>query len=249
MKEVQNNNLRIALSLWGRLILAGVMCCILFMSLSMLGNALLGENVGYQIVEVTSSGEDAGTKVVKEYRYAEGEKPITAEDLTLEENQNFISIREISTGKSRGLDIVSQLFMLVLHVIFPYGLLWDLGAKDENRVRYQNQKEDMMRGLKIGLLASVPAMLVYVLLVLSRLSVLPAGISAAYRLLNISFIPFINWLFPVGMAFMELPIWRVLLVGVTLIPVLFVSWGAYYLGYKQFSIQEHLTYKHLKKDE
>ncbi len=249
MKDTQQNNLLLAFKLWGRLLLAGVLCCITFMSASMLGNALLGKTVGYQIVEVAASGEDTGTKVVEEYRYAEDEEPITADDLALEENQNFISVREMSPGKTRGLNIVLQLIMLLLHCALPYAFLWDLGAKDDNRVRYQNMREDALRGLKLSLMASAPGILLYVLLVLSRLSPLPQGIASAYRLLNVPYVPFINWLFPIGTAFVDIPVWRVLLVGVTLIPVVFVGWGAYRLGYRQFSIQEHLTYKHTNSDE
>jgi len=247
MKKRTTNIFKTALKVWGRLILAGVMCAVLFISMSVLGSGLLANEVGYQIVEITGTEEAPQTKLIKEHYYAVGEEPV--KDLELPENQQILKIREMTPAVRNTLDVITLLFMLFLLCVFPYNLLWELGCKDDNRVRYRNMQPDLLRGLKVGLLAVIPSALLYVGLILSKLSVLPEVYVALYRVLNIPFLPLINWLLPTTVKIADAAFWRVLVVGVTLLLVPVVCWGAYRLGYAQFSVREHMTYKLPKKEK
>lgn len=239
----------VALKLWLRLLLAGVMCFIVYVSMIMLGNAFFSTEVGYQIVEVTGTGEKAETTVIGEYRYKENELPSDHKKPELAENQRILTLREMTPQGTTVLHVITQIGLLFLVGTFAYGALWELGDKDDNRVRYNGITYDKWRGLKVGLLTTVPAAVVYAVLLLCRFSILPESIAAFYRFLNTPYLPYINWLFPATQELSEIPVKNILLISLTLLPIPLVSCGAYLLGYNHFSAAEHITYKSAKKQQ
>ncbi len=236
----RKSNVRIALTVWGRIVLAMFMCAILFMSLSILANGILSTEIGYYIVTVD---EDGNSTKGEEIYYAPGESPVSEEDLNLTEDQNIQRIKELGEGMQRATDIFSLVLMLSLLAIFPYSMLWDLGNKDENLVQYKHEKEDLWRGLKIGLLATIPSAVLYLGLIIDKFASLPNVYLVIYRVLNIPFIPYINWLLGVDVYSTDMmTIWHFIGVFATLLFIPIVSCIGYRLGYAQFSIKEHMTY-------
>ena len=243
MKEKNQSILSLALRVWGRTIAAGVMCAVVYISMTVLATGLLSHTVGYRLYGVDENQE---TYLIEEYYFQNGE---TLESLgvTAGENQTLQKISELSGGAERGTDIVTQVMMLLLLGIFPYSMLWELGSRDDNRVRFKHQTFDPKRGLKIGLLAAVPSALLYVLLWGAKLADGPAWMLVAYRFLNIPVLPFINWVIGKEVAVpAAIALWKMLLLVLPLLIVPAVSAVAYLLGYRQFSIHERLTYKNTK---
>jgi len=236
----RKSNVRIALNVWGRIVLAMFMCAILFMSLSILANGLLSKEIGYYIVTVD---EDGNSSVGEEVYYAPGDSPVTEEDLDLAEGQSIQRIKEMDDGMQRATDIFSLVLMLSLLAIFPYSILWELGSKDENLVQYKHEKEDLWRGLKIGLLATIPSAVLYLGLIIDKFASFPNVYLVIYRVLNIPFLPYLNWLLGVDVYSTDMmTIWHFAGVFATLLFIPIVSCIGYRLGYAQFSIKEHMTY-------
>ena len=235
-------NGKIALSLWGKLIAATFMAAILFLSLSVLFNALFSHKVGYYILERDESGV---TTTVETHYFAEGEDENT--EVTLKENQSLSAIKELSPGMNVTFNLVSQLLMLLLIGIFPYNTLWPIGCKDDNLVTYGHAPYDLLRGLKVGALATIPAALLYLGLVLSVCGVLPSWYFGVYRILNIQYLPYINAVTGVVADPTQIGALAVIALAATLLFVPAISAGAYWLGYKQISLHERLTYESKKK--
>ncbi len=247
MDNKNNSTVKTALGLWGRLLLGGIMCFIVYASLIMLGNAIFAAEVGYQVIEVTPTEINySESTVISEYRYAPGENPETHVKPSLEENQRILIMREMTPGTSKALLIFTQIILLVLICVFPYGVLWELGDKDNNRVQINETVYDRWRGLKVGLLAVIPTFALYALVVLCRLSVLPVGLANYYRFLSAPYVPFVNWMFPVSEQLMAIPLHRILLLGLTVLPIPLVSCVSYQMGYHRFSIAEHVVFKKKK---
>lgn len=243
MNENTAKTLKMSLSTFGRMLLAMFMCGFLYMSMSVIGVGLFGREVGYRIVE---AGENGEAVLVEEHFYKPGEMP--PEDKELKDNQRMDRITEIPHGTSVGLDVVTQILMVLLLGAFPYSAMWELGDKDNTAVRYRGKKPELLRGLKIGLLATCPLAVVYILLVLAKCGVLPDAILAVYRLTHIPFLPYINLVLGKGvMAAAEISFGQVLALLPTLLVVPVSAWLGYYLGYKQISVKEHLTYAKSKK--
>lgn len=141
--------------------------------------------------------------------------------------------------------------MLLLLAAFPYGILWSQGDRDRNSVQFGHMQADKWRGLKVGLIAAIPSALLYLFLLLSRLGLFWNKFVQLFQILNACFAPTINAIMraqghdilttaDVGWG------WILLLVfTVAVLPL--VSWGSYALGYRQYSISEHLIYKNKKK--
>lgn len=243
MKENTAKTLRMSLSTFGRILLAMLMCGFLYMSMSVIGVGLFGREVGYRIVEATESGQ---AELVEEHFYKPGEMP--PEDKELKDNQRMDKITEIPHGTSVGLDVVTQILMVLLLGVFPYSSMWELGDKDNTAVRYRGKTPEILRGLKIGLLATCPFAVLYVLLVLAKFGVLPDAFLAVYRLSHVPFMPYINLVLGRGaMAAVEISFGQLIALLPTLLVVPVSAWLGYFLGYKQISVKEHLTYAKTKK--
>ena len=106
---------------------------------------------------------------------------------------------------------------------------------------------DKYRGLRVGLLASIPTGVMLVGLFVSRVTGLFPNFIFWYRLGMLSFAPINN-------AFSGGTTWTCNVSG-WFLPVALLCWASlpliahlgYRLGYNRYSIQEHLIYKNVKK--
>lgn len=247
MKKRTVKNLKTAAGLWLRLLGISVMCLILTMSLSAVTEGMLAREVGYEIQQLTDENE---WEIKEQVYYKDGDPIVDGSQLELKENERFQVLRETSNGLRNAMDIITLLLCLALLGLFPYNQLWQLGNKDENRVRYQHSKADPLRGLKIGLLTMVPAMLLYVGLIVAQFTKYSKVFLVIYRFLNVPFWSYFGWVLGMDITAVE-----ALSVGqhiALFLPVLFVPaicYVAYTLGFKQFSIGERMTYKKQPEEE
>lgn len=125
---------------------------------------------------------------VKTYLYEDKDFP---DELKLEENQTSTDkYSPVPAGVELALDIVTQVCNLIILAAFPYRKLWAQGDHDRNEINFGHLKEDTQRGLKVGLIADIPAILVYLSLWLGKLGVpLFEHTHALYTLFNSSFLP------------------------------------------------------------
>lgn len=239
MKEIMKNGL----SFWGRMVIVTVMCIFLCMSMSVLATAIFTDNIGYEAYGV-KEGQEESVFLYKHFN-ADGEDTKKAEY----EEQGYTvttnSIRsELKGGGNATFLVVTQLFNTLLTVSFIYPNLWQLGAKDSNLVKFKHKNEDKFKGLKIGLVGSVPAVLLWVALFVCKY-VKPDLPTALYRFLNCSNYSFIYAVCK-NATVGELSIVQlmVLLLLIFIFPL--VAYGAYLLGYKDISLGERFIYKKTK---
>lgn len=226
-----------------RSLLSMVMCAFLFLSMSVLTLGVLGQNIGYRITEQNDKGEIV---IVEEHFYELGEAEVKS--LELPEGQQFEQIREVSSGVQVAADVVTQLLMVFIVAAFPYSMMWDAGDKDSTSIRYRGMKYDPLKGLKIGLLSMIPYVLLYILLWLSKFGILSGNYFAIYRLINISFLPYINWIVSPSITVAAgISAGRLLALISTLLVIPVTCCIAYLLGTKQISVHEHVTYTGVNK--
>lgn len=245
MKKRTKKTIQIAAKVFLRLLLATVLCAILYISMNVISTAFFSDVVGYKIF---MQNEDQTVELKTEYRYKDGEAVITAEDLELADNEMFSAIREVSAPTKRVMDTISQILLLIVLGVFPYHILWEFGNRDDTNVRYRGQRPDPLRGLKIGLLSVSPFVALWAVLVISKFVPALNGVLTIYRLVSFPYLPFVNWMIGGVTATAEVALWRLL---VLLVPVILVvpvvSAVAYRLGGHQFSVAEFLTF--VKKKE
>lgn len=156
----------------------------------------------------------------------------------------------LPTGILITANVIAQLLQLGLFMALLYSNMWLLGTKDANAVGYKHRKPDPYRGFKIGLLAAIPSITAFVLLVLDKVFVFWEALVTWYRVANFTFYPFMVWAF--GTEFTGTVLasvsWSSLVIAG--IPVLFlplVTGGFYLLGYHRISLKERLLYGNKKK--
>lgn len=238
-KRTVNVSLKVLL----RVVLASVLCAIVYLSMMTIGIGMdaFSHVVGYQLHE---EKEDGSIVLVEEHTYRDGEKHITKKDI--EDNQVLTETRDFLPNIKPVFQTVSQIMMLIILAIFPYHVLWEFGNRDDTKVRYKGQRPDPWRGLRVGALAMIPFVLMWVLLVVAKCGILPNGYMQVYRLTNFAFMPYVQWVMPAG-TLQNTAIWQLLLLLPTLVYVPVVCGVAYRMGHKQFSIREHLVFAK-KKD-
>lgn len=243
MKKRTKRTLAISGKVLLRLVLASVLCAIIYLSMMTIGIGMnaFSHVVGYQIHEEL---EDGSIVPVEKHTYAEGEKHITKADIA--DNQVLTETRDFLPNVKAIFQGVSQAMMLIVLAIFPYHILWDFGNRDDTKVRYKGQRPDPWRGVRVGSFATIPYAVLWTLLLMTKLGCLPNGYTQVYRLAMFPFMPYITGVMPADLQ--ETEVWRLLLLLPVLLFLPLVCGIAYRMGHNQYSIREHLVFAKKKED-
>ena len=245
MKKRTKKTLSVATKVFTRLLLATVLCAILYISMNVISTAFFSDVVGYQIFE---QDENQEVSMAVEYYYQPGDVIQTADTMDLADNQMFSAIRVVSDTTKRVMDVVSQILMLIVLGVFPYHILWEFGNRDDTNVRYRGQRPDPWRGVKIGLLSMMPFALSWALLMVSKFVSVLSGYLAIFRITAFAYMPYINLILGNADSAVEVDTWRLLLLLPIFLVVPVICAVAYRMGGQQFSLAEFFTFVRKKDD-
>ena len=239
MKEIFKNSI----SLFGRIVTINIMCFFLVISLSVLITAAFSENIGY-VAMGTSSENEQSVELYRHY-YEDGEDTKRAE---YEENGYTVSESKIrsevsKTGNTLFL-CVTAVFCTILLISFIYPKFWQMGTKDSNLVHFKHKKEDKLKGLKCGLIAIVPSL---ILLTVFKF-LLPEMQTALYKFLNCGTYNFVELIIGKNATFGDINILQFLGLALLNAIVPLTAYTAYLLGYKNISLGEKFIYKKNKEN-
>ena len=148
--------------------------------------------------------------------------------------------------------IVYQLFTLVIYTPILYMAAWRYGDQDRNYVQFGHSEMDLWRGTKIGLLAILPYILLLLVMLFSKIGILP-DLLWLVRLFYSPFIVLFNLLVPAELApdvpatIADASYWGILFASLLQLYVPVVTSIAYRIGYKGISLYHKLIYKENKK--
>ncbi len=238
MKEV----FKLGASLFGKLILVGVMCFFIVISISVISMGLFTENIGYKAMGV----KEGSTEQVElyEHYFADGDDTKKKEFEEQGYKVSEVSIRSELSGSGNAFFLtVTQLFSTVLLICIIYPVLWQKGTKDSNLVHFKHMPEDKLKGLKCASLAAAPQILLIIILAALSGSVTAALPTALIKFLYAPFYAFIHLICGNAATLGELSV--IQLIGIVLLNLFIPLTGyvSYLLGYKNISISEKLTYK------
>ncbi len=238
MKEIFKSGL----SLFGRLIIVNIMCFFMVISINVLVTAAFTQNIGYTAYGTSSDSSEQVELYTHYDKDGEDTKLKEYEDKGYTITKSNIRSQLSGTGYTV-FHVVAQLFCIALLASFIYPNFWQMGTKDSNLVQFKHKKEDKLKGLKGGLVAIIPS-----LLVLAFITATKSGISAKFPVVLLKF------LFSSYYSLIELTIGKVATLGelsvLQILPVFLmqlfvplVAFIAYLLGYKNISLGEKLIYK------
>lgn len=239
------SNFRVALGVFGRTTLAAVISVFLYLSISSVFNFLSTEDIGYALWQVN---DDGSTTLISEHFYTDEDY---SEEGELKDDQMVTRLySKAPPSVVLAADITTLVGSIAIFAAFPYRFLWDLGYSDRNAVNCGNGVEKKYRGLHIGLIADIPAMLIYALLWLGKLGVpwLCEKGHSLYALFNSSFMPYTNRITGTELTSVtDLAVWQMLLLILPVLVLPLVTHVAYRLGYREYIITDKLFYKNKKK--
>lgn len=231
--------------LFGKYILCVVMSFFIFMSCLFIFTSAFSVVTGYNVYSVNSETGKADTHLYT-YNVVDGEDLKYAEY----EEQGYellkLEIRELSKKHRNVAFAVSLLFTIPLTVGALYVTTYNIGSKDISRVHGGFIAEDKFKGVKIGAIAAIPNLALYVVLLLSKFGVINSNSLAFYSIVNSHLYGAVQFVFNQAKTATELDALQLVLL---FIPVLFipaVSGVGYILGYKEISILQNLVYKKQK---
>jgi len=127
--------------------------------------------------------------------------------------------------------------------VFVYNELWNLGFKDNNAVRIGIKKENKLKGLQIGTIATVPSIILLTVLVIGKNTFAKSVSIAWFALLNSHLYEAVILLTNGGGYVTELNALQILVFYLLLLIIPLIAHVAYVLGYKSILVSEKLIYK------
>lgn len=269
-KEISRQNIKLALQIFLRTILSAILSFFLYFSITAIVNGVSTHEIGYQIYEYDENGQpvliEEGLLEDESSQEPSSQEPSAQGDLSEPDSSESGETSSAETTRTlyrRGVfsevpvgaavvrDVISQVLMLLLLAAFPYGILWNQGDRDRNSVQFGHMREDKLRGLKVGLLAAIPSFVVYVLLLFSRLGLFWDKFILVFQIFHASFAPTVNAILQAQghevLAAADVGWGWILLLAFTVVVLPLICWVSYRMGYRQYSISEHLIYKNTKK--
>ncbi len=241
MKEISKNGLFMFL----RMFIVVIMCAIVTVSISFLCTAAFTHNKGYRAFVY----DDKNVKVDEyTYYYADGDDTKEAEYNSLGYTVNKSYERTELKGKGYVIYNVScQIIGIIITFVFIYNAMFNLGNKDLNLVRTGHKTEDKLKGLKIGLIASIPNFILFFAVLICGLGVNKSLPIALFTLPNFHVYQFLRLIAGKATLAGELAIYKYALMFLVTLVVPAISHISYTLGYKDVFVIEKIVYKNTKK--
>ena len=226
-------------ALYGRTVLATFMTLLVYFSVVMAVTGATTHSAGYRVYNKNPDGTTNPT-VVEEHYYADGEDP--AAEVTVGENQVYVIFRSSPPfAVELTQDIVCQIIMLIILLSFPYAMMWERGSSDRNAVDFGHAAPDPHRGLRIGLLASMPSFVLLIVLAATLLfPAAKASVLSLFRLANAPFYPAFLRLIPKDGTVTVLGLLGCLII---LLSVPLCAAAAYRLGYRRRRLSDILLFR------
>lgn len=227
--------------LFSRFALGIIMSLIVFFSFNFAITAGFSDVVGHKVFHYN---EELGREELVCYHDADNKPTEDCKCANYDpEKLNSLADRQLSKSREEISLILAQIFSFIMITGILCGTMWEKGNKDISAVKQGRVTENKLKGLHIGLIASVPSLVVYILLILSSMEVLKPVFLDTYRLLNSHFHYILTLIYSGAENAAQLSIGQLLLCGALHLYLPIISLVSYYLGYKDINFVEKITFK------
>ena len=246
-EPIRNSIFKTGMSVMLRSLFAIGMAFIIFVSTFFVCSFIFTNEIGYEVYVYNEETDET----VKEYEYFYDSPEEDSRLIELEESgatYTKLSLRSELKGFGYGVTvIIVQGFSLLLVFTMLYPFMWKQGDSERNLGEFGHIKPDSWRGFKMGLIASIPQFVLYIGLVLCKLSVLPDGYYSIYRILNSHVFMLLTWVLGANPSLDTTSWWRIIASVLFIAVVPLCCQIGYALGARGILIKEKLVYKS-KKD-
>ena len=238
MKEI----IGLGIKTFFKLVLVNVLCAVIVLSISIITSNAFSEDVGYMVYGMPKGEEEP--KYLYSYYFENGEDTEKAKFEA--EGYTELSQHPITASTKTG-DIifltVSGILCFAALAAILYPAVWKEGSKDRNLVHFGHIAEDKLKGLKLGIVAIIPALLLFVFFIVTKGNITADFPAVWLKFLNANAYTFIDLLQNGALHLKEVPVLNLALMALTQVTVPIICFGAYILGYKEISLLDKLMYK------
>ncbi len=227
---------------FGKLVLVNVLCAFIVLSISVLASNFFKENVGVMVFGVAEDKEEP--EYLYSHYFKDGED--TEKAKYEEKGYKDFSEQSITTSTKKGNVVfltVSGIFCFCVLAVVLYPAIWNLGSKDRNLVHFGHIAEDKLKGLKIGFIAIIPAMLFFAFFIITKGNLTANFPAVWFKFLNANAYSLIDLLQNKVVLLKDVPVLKLVLMALTQITVPIICYFAYLLGYKEIALLDKLVYK------
>lgn len=242
VSDFVQDSLKYGVKLYGKLIVANILCFIIVFSISFIAAFLFSEEIGYKVSGVSPDGTVSDNLYT--HYYADGDDLKYAEYVNQGYELNKLTIRSgISGGARLFLQIASQICGLGILISFIYPMFKDIGGKDRNAVNFGRIKEDKLKGFKSGLFTIIPVTVVTLFFILTKSGITAEFSVSLYIFFNSSFYGIMDILTNHQVMFKDVGTLNLVLIILVQLIIPIIAHVAYTLGYRDVSVSDRLIYK------
>lgn len=245
--DIVKHGLKISVNI----IIAAVISFFLCVSINIICSSLFTVETGYKAYVYENITDE---NAIAEYEYTyideDGDGIDDGVDTKKEEyeeqgyNVTIVKQRSSLTGVGRMVFLISsQILSFIMVIAFAGSSVYKQGFKDKNLVKTNHKKYDILRGFKIGFIANIPFILLYVLAVVMALGLLPEFRSVWYAILNSHFYPIITLIIGKADSLSQIGVWQYIVLFLLQLIVPVISGVSYILGFKEINLEEKIVYK------
>lgn len=132
-------------------------------------------------------------------------------------------------------NMITRFFTLIINCVIYYSLIFakvrQEGERDKNRVSTGHMQSTPYKGLAAALIASLPLILLSILLIIAKFGVIPGELSSWFRFINTPYVTFYAALMPSSQMFSEVSFTSVIISALTPLIMPAVAGFAYAIGY------------------
>lgn len=229
------------IKLFTRFAIGVVMCVIVFFSFNFAITAAFSDVVGQKIFYYN---EETGREEQVCYHDKDNNPPTDCKCADYDsERLNPLADRKLSNSRQNISLILAQIFSFVMMTGILCGTVWEMGNKDIWAVKHDRINENKLRGLYVGVIAAIPSLAIFVLLVLSHLEVFKPTFLDTYRLFNSHFHYILTLIYSGAENAAQLSVGQLALCGALNLYLPILAFISYLMGYSDINLIEKITFK------
>ena len=221
------------------------LCFFIQASFNIVATGVATQPAGYDIY---IDDADGNPEFQYKHLYTDGEdKKLEALDKAGTEYSRVDFRTPLGKGARFFINALTMVFTISIFCGFVYSFLWKAGDTDNNKATFGVAERDKLKGLKVGLIASVPFALLWMLLVINKFATFAPWLYGIFKAANYYLYPLVNWAYGSAMTVSEISIVGLLILLLTMVPIPLAAGLGYYFGNSEISLKNKLLYVKEKK--
>ncbi len=228
------SNIRLGLKVFWSACIAIFMCFFIYISIFTIFT--IGADATYAVYQVADDGT-----IVKD---ADGNDVVLRIENDVPEfnkNETYIKVFDRSGATEKLQIALQQFFMLLTFIIVIGKAIADTAYDDRNATDFTSAAYDKQKGLKIGLFAVIPFVLIYLLLIVSK--IVSFEFYGVFTFLNLPFKPYMNLITNNATTIADVSWVAIAAFSVILLAIPLICFVTYRLAFNQDSLVAKLIYK------